>query len=68
MKSASLRAVRPTLVRRTYQIRPDQDTAIQERRLATGDSWSVIVRRLIDQALAAEATEMKVAQKRRVRS
>lgn len=47
------------LVRRTYQIRPDQDDAIQAMRLRSGDSWSSIVRRALDIGLAAELAAMK---------
>jgi hypothetical protein len=47
------------LVRRTFKIREDQDTAIQSMRLRTGDSWSAIVRRALDLGLAAELESMR---------
>lgn len=59
MATKQLRALKPVLVRRTYQIRPDQDTEIQERRLVSGDSWSVIVRRLIDLGLQSEKSRAR---------
>lgn len=47
------------MVRRTYQIRPDQDEAIQSMGRRTGDAWSVIVRRALDLGLAAELESMR---------
>ena len=46
------------LLRRTYQIRPDQDAAIQALARRAGDSWSSIVRRALDVGLAAEQDAM----------
>lgn len=47
------------LVRRTYQIRPDQDEAILAMAARSRDSWSSIVRRALDVGLAAELDAMK---------
>lgn len=55
-----------TLRRRTYQITPAQDEAIQSRSLRTGNSWSATVRQLIARGLEAEADDEIV--KARMRS
>lgn len=46
------------VVRRTYQIRKDQDEAIQSMQRRTGDAWSVIVRRLLDHGIPVELDAM----------
>lgn len=50
-----LTPIRPQKIRRTFQLRPDQDAWIRQRAEETGESASAIVRRLLDLGKAAES-------------
>lgn len=64
MSTPALRIVDTNLVRRTFQLRRDQAAAIQALGGQTGDSWSAIVRRLIDLGLAEDARIAKLARRK----
>jgi hypothetical protein len=67
MSTPALKIVDTSFVRRTYQVRADQDQAIVAIQKQTGESWSCIVRELLDRGLAekmADLAKRKATKKR----